>query len=195
MKPPTPTPQELSPADLDGLIPTFVATRDDIAAAERFNIESAHAWAFGTRRTATPERLLTVRFSDRVHRRMFGDVWRWAGRHRTEPRPGGASPGRIAVRLETLLVETLALHADPMLDRAVIAHHLHEGLGRLKAYPDGNARHASFMAELYLHVAGEGRGRAARRRYAEPGDALRAAVPPDRPHRLEDTLDRATRRR
>ena len=63
----------LTDEDIDGLIPTFVATRADLNLAEQANIEAATLWAFGRRRVASTDRLLTIDFADRVHRRMFGD--------------------------------------------------------------------------------------------------------------------------
>ena len=76
------------------LVPTFVSTRADVDLAEQANLESAFRWAFGRRRVATPEKLLTVQFSDRLHRKMFEDVWRWAGRHCTTRTAGGVASDR-----------------------------------------------------------------------------------------------------
>ena len=59
--------------DIVGLIPTFISTRSDLNLAEQANIEAATLWAFGRRRVTNPDRLMTISFSDRVHRQMFGD--------------------------------------------------------------------------------------------------------------------------
>lgn len=63
--------------DLQGLIPTDVATRGDLDLAELENILDARAWAY--RRTWKPEGLLDSYALADLHRRMFGQVWRWAG--------------------------------------------------------------------------------------------------------------------
>ena len=65
----------LTNEDIDGLIPTFVATRADLNLAEQANIETATLWAFGRRRVASTDRLLTIAYADRVHQRMFADAW------------------------------------------------------------------------------------------------------------------------
>ena len=66
----------LEPDERDGLIPTCIATRDDLNAAEQANIADA---VLGMRR----RRLTTVRFVDgmfvrSLHGAMYGDVWKWA---------------------------------------------------------------------------------------------------------------------
>ena len=67
----------LSPEEKVGLIPTWIVTRDDLNRAERANI------AAGLRRARrgrfdvlNADQLMTL------HRRMYGDVWRWAGQTR-----------------------------------------------------------------------------------------------------------------
>ena len=82
----------LTHEDLDGLIPTFVATRGDLNLAEQSNIEAASSWAFTRRRVTTPARLFTIEFADRLHRQMFADVWTWAGKHRTRMTNIGVEP-------------------------------------------------------------------------------------------------------
>ena len=57
-----------------GLIPTWIVTRDDLNRAERANIAAGLRWA---RRSRFDVLDLDSLFT--LHRRMFGDVWRWAG--------------------------------------------------------------------------------------------------------------------
>ena len=73
----------LTPEDVEGLLPTWVTTRADLNLVEQTNIESAVRWAFvGRRPVSRVEDLLTSQFSDRVHKRMFDEVWAWAGKRR-----------------------------------------------------------------------------------------------------------------
>ncbi len=41
-----------------------------------------------------------------LHRRMFGEVWRWAGKFRTSERNLGIAPSQIPVALRQLLDDT-----------------------------------------------------------------------------------------
>jgi len=68
---------ELSEEDRLGLIPTHLATRGQLFAAEQINIATALL-----RRHPTVEQLLDDRYLRELHRAMFGEVWEWAGRYR-----------------------------------------------------------------------------------------------------------------
>ena len=92
----------LADEDIDGLIPTFVATRAELNLVEQVNIEAAMLWAFGRRRVVDANRLLTIDFADRAHRRMFGDVWRWAGKRRTQMTNIGIDPHEIVTQMKLL---------------------------------------------------------------------------------------------
>ena len=67
----------LTPEERIGLIPTWIVSRDDLNRAERANIAAGLRWARrGRFDVLDPASLFTL------HRRMFGDVWRWAGKPR-----------------------------------------------------------------------------------------------------------------
>ena len=76
----TPGPAGSTPLDEDdveGLIPSWVATRADLNEAEQANILAAltkRRWA-----RATVDVLLDDLAVRDLHRDMFGRVWRWAG--------------------------------------------------------------------------------------------------------------------
>ena len=147
----------LTDEDIDGLIPTFVATRADLNLAEQANIETATLWAFGRRRVAGTDRLLTIDFADRVHRRMFGDVWRWAGQHRTRMTNIGVEPHQITTQMKLLLDDARYWHDHSTYEPAERAVRLHHRLVFVHPYHNCNGRHARFMADLYLHLNGEPR--------------------------------------
>lgn len=143
--------------DVDGLLPTFIATRADLNLAEQANIEAATLWAFGRRRVASVDRLLTIEFSDRVHRRMLGDVWQWAGRHRTQLTNIGVDPQQISTLMKLLFDDARYWHDHGTYEPAQRAVRLHHRLVSVHPYRNGNGRHARFMADVYLHITGEPR--------------------------------------
>lgn len=195
----------LGRSDLEGLIPTFVATWADVDVAEHANIEEAARWAFGRRRVATPAKLLTAEFSDLVHRKMFGGVWRWAGHHRATTHEHGVKPGSIAAAMMTSLAAARKRDADGAGSPEGRALQLHDALLAVRAYPGGNRRHARFMADLYLHLLGEPRLDWHRVRSVNltvdetPSGGLRALEAALdqalRTHRLRESLDRVAERR
>jgi len=142
----------LSDEDLDGLIPTFIATRSDLNFAEQANIEAAMRWAFGRRRVASIERLLSIEFCDRVHKRMFGDVWRWAGKRRTRATNIGVDPTQITTQMQLLFGDAKYWHEHDSYSEIERAVRLHHRLVSIHPYRNGNGRHARFIADLYLHA-------------------------------------------
>ncbi len=66
---------ELTEDDRVGPIPSYIATRGDLFAAEQRNIARALL-----RRPPPIRLLLTDSYLRRLHRDMFGEVWDWAGR-------------------------------------------------------------------------------------------------------------------
>lgn len=72
------------------LIPAHIAFRSELNQAEQENISRAQDWAMGRRRD-----LLSEKFIRDLHKRMLGDVWRWAGKFRTSERNLGIDHGGI----------------------------------------------------------------------------------------------------
>ena len=66
----------LTPEEKQELIPAHITYRSELNEAEQENIVRAQEWAFGRRRD-----LLSENFIKELHKRMLGEVWRWAGRH------------------------------------------------------------------------------------------------------------------
>src|SRR5882762_3796193 len=84
----------LTPEEIGDLIPAYIAYRRELNEAEQENILRAQAWAAVGRRD-----LLSEKFVKDLHRRMLGDVWRWAGRFRTSERNIGIEYFQIPVAL------------------------------------------------------------------------------------------------
>ncbi len=167
----------LTPEEMRDLIPAHIAYRRELNEAEQENIILAQAWALSRRRD-----LLSERFVKDLHRRMLGDVWRWAGKFRTSARNIGIDYWQIPVALRQLLDEAKAWIEFNTYPPDEVAVRFHHRLVQIHPFPNGNGRHARLMADLLamqlrrerfswgrasLRAAG-----AARARYIE---ALRAA--------------------
>ena len=93
----------LTPDEMRDLIPAHIAYRRELNEAEQENIARAQDWALNRRRDP-----LSEKFVKDLHRRMFGDVWRWAGRFRMSERNLGIVFHEIPVALRQLLDDTRA---------------------------------------------------------------------------------------
>jgi Fic-DOC domain mobile mystery protein B len=146
----------LGPEEFDLLIPTDVATRADLNAVERDNILSARVWAFSRKGIVEAEALLQTTTLDEIHRRMFGNVWKWAGTRHTRDTNIGANPAEIVPRLKDVLDDARYWHHHNTFNRIETAVRIHHRIVQVHPYVNGNGRHARFVADLYLHVNGEG---------------------------------------
>src|SRR5882757_8828667 len=135
----------LTPEERRELIPAHIAYRSELNEAEQENIAYAQDWALGRRRD-----LLNEKFINDLHRHMFGDVWRWAGKFRTSERNLGIAYYEIPAAVRQLLDDTktwIKLKAYPPDEIAVRFHHR---LVQIHPFPNGNGRHARLMADLLV---------------------------------------------
>jgi Fic-DOC domain mobile mystery protein B len=119
--------------------------------AEQENIARAQDWALGRRRDP-----LSEKFVKDLHRQMFGEVWRWAGRFRTSPRNIGIDYWEIPVALRQLLDDVKAWIEYKSYPPDEIAVRFHHRLVQIHPFPNGNGRHARLMADLLvMRLGGE----------------------------------------
>ena len=133
----------LSPEEMRDLIPAHIAYRRELNEAEQRNIARAQEWALNRRREA-----LTEKFIKDLHRRMLGDVWRWAGRFRTGERNIGIACWEIPVALRQLLDDAKAWIECSTYPPDEVAVRFHHRLVQIHPFPNGNGRHARLMADL-----------------------------------------------
>jgi Fic-DOC domain mobile mystery protein B len=145
----------LTEEDLAGLKPSWIATRADLNAAEQEGILSASTWLLSSRNLPAAETLLTTAFADRVHRRMFGGVWRWAGQRRQRDTNIGVEPYQITTKLRDVFDDAIYWHHHSGMDQVEAAVRLHHRLVAVHPYPNGNGRHARLMADALLRGFGK----------------------------------------
>ena len=130
----------LTEEDLEGLIPHFVTTRADLNQVEIENVGKAVPWALRQARRG-PEVVLSYAFMMTLHRRMFGDVWKWAGTHRRRETNIGVSPHLVAAESQMRLDDALFWHANAVFPPDELAARIHCRLVTVHPFPNGNGRH------------------------------------------------------
>jgi Fic-DOC domain mobile mystery protein B len=143
----------LEPQEREGLLQSWITHRKDLNEAEQENIVEGAAWARRLRRGQL-ERLLSVDFMQTLHKRMFGDVWQWAGTFRTTERNIGIQAYRIAMELAALLDDVRFWIDHQIYPRDEIAIRLHHRLVAIHPFPNGNGRHARLAADLLVERLG-----------------------------------------
>ena len=144
----------LEEEDLEGLIPDFVATRADLNQVEFENITKALAWAQQQAHSLGVEGILDYGFMLTLHRRMFGDVWTWAGTQRQRVTNIGVEPHLIATRSRLLLDDAKYWHTQEVFDPDDLAARIHCRLVSIHPFRNGNGRCTRMMADLYLTSIG-----------------------------------------
>jgi Fic-DOC domain mobile mystery protein B len=140
---------ELSEDDRRGLLPTYIATRGELFEAEQRNI----AEAMRGRHPSSIE-LLDDTYLRRLHRAMFGTVWRWAGTYRSRETNIGIDPIDIAPAVRNLVGDAttwVELHTYEPNESAIRFHHR---LVSIHPFPNGNGRHGRIASDYLVTSLG-----------------------------------------
>ena len=94
--------------------------------------------------------LLSDTFARELHRRMFNQVWKWAGKFRTSERTLGWEWPRIPEGIRVLLDDARYWKEQATYSTPEIAVRLHHRMVVIHPWPNGNGRHARLMADLVI---------------------------------------------
>jgi Fic-DOC domain mobile mystery protein B len=142
----------LSPDERKGLIPTYISLRRELNEAEQTGILIADQWAFERKREVLDEGFLRD-----LHRRMFGNVWRWAGALRTTERNLGVASWKIVSELRILLDDGRFWIEHHTYAPDEIAVRFHHRLVWIHPFPNGNGRLSRLAADLLAVQLGRAR--------------------------------------
>jgi len=144
----------IAPEDLEGLVPDFVATRADLNVVEFENITKALPWSQRRARALGPEGILDYGFMMELHRRMFGDVWTWAGTPRRRETNIGVAPYLIPTQCHYKLDDAKFWHAESVFEPHDLAARIHCCMVSTHPFVNGNGRCTRLLADLYLTSIG-----------------------------------------
>jgi Fic-DOC domain mobile mystery protein B len=98
--------------------------------------------------------VLDFAFLFRLHRRMFGQVWTWAGTQRRRETNVGIDPAQIASRTKQALDDALYWHENATFELDELSVRIHFRLVDIHPFPNGNGRCTRLVADLYRHSVG-----------------------------------------
>jgi Fic-DOC domain mobile mystery protein B len=141
----------LTAEEREQLIPTYITERAELNEAEQVNIAQANAWLSRTRN----KDVLDDAFIRELHRRMFDDVWKWAGRYRTTARNIGIDAYRIPTEVRQLVDDTRywVEHQTYLPDE--IAIRFSHRLVSIHPFPNGNGRISRLAADIMAMELGQ----------------------------------------
>jgi len=142
----------LEPEERLGLKQTWITSRRDLNEAEQENIVKGATWGRARRRRNSD--LFTDNFAKTLHKRMFGDVWDWAGTYRLTERNIGIEAHRIPNDIIMTFDDARYWVDHNTYPPDELAVRLHHRLVSIHPFPNGNGRHARLMADLLIERLG-----------------------------------------
>jgi len=138
----------LDSEELAGLKITGIKELSDVLPFESKNIAKATVWSeknqFGS------DKIFTEIFIREIHKRMFGDVWQWAGKYRLSNKSMGVEKSLISKELKQLFSNTKFWIESESYNPDEIAIRFMHRLMQLQCFPGGNARHAKLMSDIVI---------------------------------------------
>lgn len=134
--------------EAEGLRLSWVRTRGDLNEAEAANILEARRII----RSPSVDDVLDDLWLRRLHQRMFGDVWTWAGTYRRSGRNIGIDWTEIPVAVRVLVEDCRTWVA--LDDTGVPVARFHHRLVAIHPFPNGNGRHSRAAADHLCRALG-----------------------------------------
>jgi Fic-DOC domain mobile mystery protein B len=132
--------------ELNGLLPTHITTRGELDFLEMENIKQALIWSEKLKTTD----ILNIKFICKLHKKMFSNVWKWAGTFRKSQKNIGIPYIHIEVELQKLCDDAQAWLKYNTYSPDEFSARFHHKLVFIHPFSNGNGRHARFMADLIL---------------------------------------------
>jgi Fic-DOC domain mobile mystery protein B len=132
--------------EAEQLIPR-ISTLAELNEYEAVNILRAREWAFDSRimKSTDPFEESYIR---ELHRRMFDNVWKWAGTYRKTQLNIGCDPEEILQRIPQVLANTRLWLNNKIFSMDEALLRFHHQLTKIHPFANGNGRHARLMADI-----------------------------------------------
>lgn len=138
----------LAEEEKEGLLIPFITTQREMDEFEQQNIEKAMEWTLN--RKSQKEQILSEKFVLDLHRKMFGEVWAWAGEFRRSDKNMGVDWKQISVSLKQLTDDCLHWIERKSYPEEEIAIRYKHRLVSIHCFSNGNGRHSRLMADVLI---------------------------------------------
>ena len=138
----------LDEAEKEGLKINSITTQGELDEFEQLNIEKAVEWTINA--NLKPDKILTEKFVKGLHKKMYGDVWKWAGKFRMSEKNIGIEWTQIGIELKYLLDDTKYWIENNTFSPEEIAIRFKHRIVSIHCFPNGNGRHSRMMADIIM---------------------------------------------
>jgi len=132
----------------EGLLIQSISTRGELDEFEQQNIEDTIQWSL-TRRFKS-EQILSESFIQELHKRMYRNVWRWAGEYRKTNKNIGVDKLEIPIALRSLIDDASYWLENNIYDPEEFAIRFKHRLVSIHCFPNGNGRHSRMIADIIV---------------------------------------------
>lgn len=162
----------LTAEEREQLIPTYITLRSELNEAEQINIAQANRWLGRMRKRD----VLDDAFLRELHKRMFAEVWKWAGQYRLTARNIGIDAYRIPTEVRTLVDDVRFWVDNATYTPDEIAVRFSHRLVSIHPFPNGNGRLSRLVGDLLAMQLGQPRFTWGRANLVDAGETRRAYV-------------------
>ena len=132
----------------EGLKIKTITTQKELDEFEQLNIEKAVEWTIHA--NLKPEKILTEKFIKDLHKKMYNDVWKWAGEFRKSDKNIGIKWPQIGIELKSLLDDSKYWINSETYPPEEIAIRFKHRIVAIHCFPNGNGRHSRMMADIIM---------------------------------------------
>jgi Fic-DOC domain mobile mystery protein B len=138
----------LDEEEKEGLLIPTITTRGELDEFEQQNIEQAVQWTLG--RSLKPDMIFKESFIRSVHKRMYSDVWAWAGNFRKTNKNIGVDKWQIPTNLKYLFDDATYWYENTTYPPEEIAIRFKHRIVSIHCFPNGNGRHSRLIADIII---------------------------------------------
>jgi Fic-DOC domain mobile mystery protein B len=137
----------LTPDELLGLKVKHITNRGELNELESANIVEGLTWLEQRPKSFD---VLTDEAARKVHKRLFGQIWDWAGVYRLTEKNIGVPVWHISTEMRTCLDDARYWRENGTYEPLEATARLHHKLVWVHPFANGNGRWARIMADSYL---------------------------------------------
>ncbi len=138
----------LDEEEKEGLLIKTITTQKELDEFEQLNIEKAIEWTIHT--NLTLDKILSEKFIKDLHRKMYGDIWKWAGEFRRSDKNIGTKWVLIGIELKNLIDDTKYWIENKTYPAEEISIRFKHRIVKIHCFPNGNGRHSRVMADIIM---------------------------------------------
>ena len=133
----------------DGLRDKTIQSQDELDEREQGNIINARQWVSGI--SPDLDEILSEEFLKRVHKKMFDDVWKWAGKYRTSNKNLGVDKFEITIELRKVFDDCRFWINNKSFSEDEIAVRFKHRIVVAHPFANGNGRHSRLMGDILIN--------------------------------------------